>query len=167
MRSTTMGRAADFSPCGTYRYSLRRVWNSYGPKLTAVLLNPSVADAERDDPTTTFMVNLARRLNYGRYEAVNLFALVSTDPNGLLDHPNPTGGAANERAIMRAVRGGGGVVVAWGGGGDLLKRGRTVADLLQNHELWCLGHNAGGAPRFPRAVRSDVAPVRWRGYDDG
>ena len=39
-----------------------------------------------------------------------------------------------------------------GGGGALNGRGASVLAMLSGHELWCLGHNHDGSPRFPRAV---------------
>ena len=44
-------RSAVFDKSGRYRYSLTRRWASGGDTVAFVLLNPSTADAERDDPT--------------------------------------------------------------------------------------------------------------------
>ena len=46
--------SAVFSPCGTYRYRLERPGDDAragAPALAFVMLNPSTADADRDDPT--------------------------------------------------------------------------------------------------------------------
>ena len=45
-------RAADFSPCRTWRYTLRRTWAPLKPRLLMTLLNPSKADETRDDRAT-------------------------------------------------------------------------------------------------------------------
>lgn len=41
---------AEFSPCRTWRYILRRRWGR-GPAVGFILLNPSTADEKQDDPT--------------------------------------------------------------------------------------------------------------------
>jgi hypothetical protein len=44
---------AEFSPCGDYRYSLWRMWSEEenAPRVMFIGLNPSTADATRNDPT--------------------------------------------------------------------------------------------------------------------
>jgi len=52
---TKLTRSADFSDCGQYRYRLSRSWSNkrIGKNKTVAFigLNPSIADAEFDDPT--------------------------------------------------------------------------------------------------------------------
>ena len=68
---------------GDYRYLLWREWNSDRavPRLqrdrqtvSFIMLNPSRADAEVNDPTITRCINFALSWGYGRLEVVNLFA---------------------------------------------------------------------------------------------
>lgn len=42
--------SAIISDCGRFRYMLRRSWDISRPAVTFVMLNPSTADAEKDDP---------------------------------------------------------------------------------------------------------------------
>jgi len=153
--------SADFSPCRTWRYSLRRSGLCDGDRcLMACLLNPSKADAERNDPTTTFMTRLAQREGCGRYEAVNAFALVDTYPGGLYEHPGPIGEwGKNDEAIKVAAERADLIVVAWGNHGTFLDRDQAVLALLKGRDLWCFGRNQGGAPRFPRALPSNIELV--------
>jgi hypothetical protein len=44
-------RGAEFSPCGKYRYALWRIWDFKKPLAMFIGLNPSTADASKDDPT--------------------------------------------------------------------------------------------------------------------
>lgn len=154
-------RSARFSPCGTYRYTLGRVWDARLPVAAGVLLNPSKADTTRDDPTTSQWINRLSRLGYGSWRAANLFAAVGTDPKCLLAMADPVG-LENDTAIMDVLDGAAIQIIAWGTGGALHFRDAEVLDMLNGRELWCLGHNADGSPRFPRAVPINQSLVRFR-----
>lgn len=157
-----MFREADFSPCKTWRYSLRRRWLGGDRKLVMVMLNPSIADETRDDPTTTAMVRRAERGGFGRYEAVNLFAMVATDPQGIYEAADPVG-PGNDAAILRAIEGADRIIVAWGNHGSFRGRDAEVLALLAGRELSCFGRTILDAPRFPRAIKSDAPLVRFNG----
>ncbi len=150
-----MLRGARFSPCNTWRYSLTREWLTGNGKLAALMLNPSKADSKRDDPTTTFMVRLAQRDGFQRYEAVNLFALVDTNPAALYRHPNPIG-PENDTAILAAIYDADRIIVAWGNNGQHLDRSRVILRLIDGRKLWCFGVTKSGEPRFPRAIPSNI-----------
>lgn len=68
---------AVLSEDGVYRYRLTREW---GENLDAckrvcfVMLNPSTADASKDDPTIRKCIGFATRLGFDALEVVNLFA---------------------------------------------------------------------------------------------
>ena len=80
MLDRTRHGGARLSECGRYRYSLWRVWDAGLPSLAWCLLNPSTADAEREDATTRRLRGFCRAWGYGGYLLVNLFALRATDP---------------------------------------------------------------------------------------
>lgn len=151
-----MLRGARFSPCKTWRYLLTRDWLTGEGKLVMVMLNPSKADDKRDDATTTLMVRRAQRDGFQSYEAVNLFALVDTYPAALFRHPDPIG-PENDAAILSAVNGADCVIVAWGNNGQCRDRAKAVLQLLNGRSLWCFGKTNSGEPKFPRALRRDVA----------
>ena len=58
--------AAVISPCGAYRYLLTRQIGAGAKVATFIMLNPSTADAERDDATIRKCVGFARRWGCGR-----------------------------------------------------------------------------------------------------
>lgn len=79
---------ATFSGCGRYRYRLTRELNGAlfagsGRAITFIMLNPSTADANADDPTIRRCKGFARGWGYGRLIIVNLFAFRATDPRDM------------------------------------------------------------------------------------
>ena len=82
--------AAHFSPDHRFRYWLGRRWDDSLPQFTYVLLNPSAAGGDRDDPTSRKLRSLTVANGGGGYALVNLFALVDTHQDGL-DYPEAIG----------------------------------------------------------------------------
>src|SRR5689334_16488446 len=79
---TVVRKAASISECGRYRYSLHRWWGA-GERLYFVMLNPSTADAEVDDPTIRRCMGFARTLGFDGIGVVNLYAFRATKPADL------------------------------------------------------------------------------------
>lgn len=147
--------SARFSDCGAYRYDLVRAWGPE-PKVLWIMLNPSTAAADVDDPTVRRTQTFARAWGYGGVVVCNLFALRSTDPRALYAHPDPEG-PENDRTLTRWATSVliGRTVVAWGVHGALDDRGARVAQLLANVgvDQWCLGTTKAGHPRHPLYVK--------------
>ena len=115
---------AVFSDCRTYRYSLYRMW-SHEPQLGFIMLNPSTADENVEDPTIRRCMASARDLGYGGVHICNLFAFRSTDPTGLKATADPIG-PTNDSAIDTMVLSGIDVIAAWGDHGTRLGRSMVV-----------------------------------------
>lgn len=148
--------SAVFSTGEEYRYLLTRQ-RAAGPALVFIMLNPSTADARKDDPTIRRCIRFAAREGAGVLAVVNLFALRATDPRELRRHPDPAG-PRNDEFIDLWCRPGRPVIAAWGAGGGLLGRDREVATRLAaaGVSLSCLGVTRDGHPRHPLYVRSDA-----------
>lgn len=171
---------ADISQDGRYRYRLWREWRGLdsgkrwrwldavdgaaeplGEPLSClfVMLNPSTATADKDDPTIRRCVQFAKREGYDRMDVCNLFAHRATDPREILrmlDKDEPYG-PRNQATIERAVGDAGVIVCAWGTHGDHLGQDQTVLGWLEgwNVPLKCLGRTSGKHPRHPLYVRGD------------
>lgn len=159
---------ATLSLCGQYRYALYRDWfpKDNGHVLW-IMLNPSTATADEDDPTIRRCQSFARAWDYDGITVANLFGLRSTDPNSLLRHPRPIGEENND--ILRTFAeapGIGLVVAAWGShpATKLRARAGVVTQLVVSagRALHCLGTTANGAPRHPLYVKGEQAPELWR-----
>lgn len=147
----------------SYRYLLTRAWSEETPltslmRLAFVMLNPSTADHEVDDPTIRRCTSFARRGEHSGLEVANLFAWRCSDPKQLDDVSDPVG-PENDVASLLSARA---VVCAWGSGSGLrgeardlfTRRARFVCQDLINtgHVLLCLGTTKDGHPRHPLYV---------------
>lgn len=94
---------AGMSECGCYRYWLARCWDAELPKLVWLMLNPSSADAETDDPTIRRCIGFARTWGYGGIGVVNLFALRATDPRDIADESAVLGAMGDEQTTPTAI----------------------------------------------------------------
>lgn len=149
---------AVLSPCGTYRYTLDRVWDASRPTALFIMLNPSTADASEGDPTIRRCRSFATREGCGALTVVNLFALRSTDPGTLSTHPDPVGPQNDMHIALAIDRQPAVVIAAWGAHPFARHRMVQVADVLAAHggRLECLGKTKGGDPRHPLYVRGDA-----------
>lgn len=150
---------ATISPCGKYRYRLTRTWSGEHA-LPFIMLNPSTADANNDDPTIRRCMGFARDRGYGGIIVANLFAYRATSPADMKAEPFPVGTMNDETitTLMRwAYRADVPVIAAWGAHGSFRRRDEQVISFarLIGCDLMCLGTTAAGHPRHPLYVRSD------------
>lgn len=148
---------AEFSDCGEYRYRLWRTWDVEKPTLAFVMLNPSTADETDLDPTCRRCKGYAEEWGYGTLLVGNIFALRSTDPENLYDHPDPVG-PENDDYLRELVADAEKVVAAWGAHGEYQDRGRKVAEMLEG-ELVALDTTKGGQPNHPLYQPKDIEPA--------
>jgi hypothetical protein len=153
---------AVYSPCECYRYELTRVWNPAGRHLAYVMLNPSTATEEQNDPTVERCERRARLMGFGAFRVVNIFAYRATDPRDLKRAEAPVG-PDNDAAVLRAVDWADMVIGGWGAHGDHLGQGHAVARMIRDHggALFHLGLTKAGHPRHPLYIRYDQAPIAW------
>ena len=159
-------RAAVFSSCQSYRYWLRRRLSMWGVPVAFIMLNPSTADHERNDPTVQRCETYARAWGASDLIVLNIFALRSTDPAGLKTVADPIG-PLNAEAFHRGVAfcqaHGGWGVAAWGEQGKFCNRNLVVRNYLRRCDLplYCLGVTKAGEPRHPLYLRRDLKPKIW------
>jgi hypothetical protein len=144
---------AIFDRTRKYRYKLWRSWDESLPQVAFLMLNPSKADAEKNDQTIRTCIGMATRFGFGSLEVVNLFAYCATYPEELRAAKNPIG-KLNDRYIVDAVSKSGSVILAWGNHGDIRSRADEVLKLLAEDQskLVCLGLTKSSHPRHPLYV---------------
>lgn len=158
--------SAVVSDCGRYRYALTRRWAS-GPMALFIMLNPSTADAEVDDPTIRRCIGFAKREGCGALRVENLFAWRATKPDEMFAQADNVIGAT-DTAIREAARAADGpIIAAWGGDRRAEGRARVVTELLDKLgvEVLCLGATKAGAPRHPLYVRRGAGLIDFSRYN--
>ncbi len=159
--SELLQRGATLSQCQRYRYSLRRTWADGHRTVCFIMLNPSTADAEIDDPTIRRCIGFGKRWHFDALEVVNLFALRATQPVALLAANDPVG-PDNDAAIMQASERAGLIICAWGAEPLAVDRALPVTAMLKRHPLYCVGVTKSCRPKHPLYIRGDQQPVLWR-----
>lgn len=156
----TVRKGATLDPSGVYRYQLWRVWDESKPRVLFIMLNPSTADADHDDPTIRKCIAYAKAWGYGSLEVVNLFALRSTSPAAIYAHDWPVG-KGNDPYILESAYRAQLIVAAWGVNGEYRARDRHVGALLSLHgfQLHCLKVTSKGLPNHPLYLKGDLMPL--------
>lgn len=161
-----------FSADRSKRYMLRRSLVGRpldevkgAPPVVFVMLNPSTADAFRDDATIRRCIAFARRWGRRWLSVVNLFAHRATDPRDLISATDRGDDQVADEQLMREAYGEDELVVcAWGAHGTLVDRDQTVISLLERGgvKLHMLGLTKDGQPRHPLRLPGNLEPRRWK-----
>lgn len=152
---------AVFSPCGRYRYRLSREFIVGDGSVLFIMLNPSTADAERDDPSVRRCLGFARRWGFKELLVGNLFAWRATMPRELRRANEPIG-PDNDLHLAEMAWQANVIIAAWGTHGAYQGRDKEVARLLRKHWVEHLGLTAGGQPRHPLYLRNDAVRVNLK-----
>jgi hypothetical protein len=165
-----VAKAAVLSPCGLYRYTLGRTWDDGGTRVNFIMLNPSTADAEVDDPTIKKCVRYAQSWSHGGLVVTNLYAFRATQPKDLWKAVDSVG-PDNDEHLEHEARAADIVVCAWGNGGSPVwrkggwQRGRGPV-VLQMLDAWgieprMLKVTGEGMPAHPLYLPEDLVPKTW------
>ena len=158
---------AVISQCEKYRYCLDR---GEGRALMFVMVNPSTADAEKDDATIRKCLGFAERAGFNRIIVGNLFAYRAKDVSAFRKASDPVG-PENDEHLMAMLREANMVIAAWGSLNKLPEvlrhRWREVVRLASRipHQMKMIGLCDDGQPRHPLMVgysaKIEPWPVPW------
>ena len=157
-------RSAEFSTCGQYRYQLTRSWSNkrIGKNRTVAFigLNPSIADAEFDDPTIKRCIAFAESWQFKKLFMINLFAFISTDPDQLTHEADPVG-PENDRFIKSTCAQSAKLIACWGNHGAIGNRSDVVCQTI-SRRLHCIRINKSGEPAHPLYLPATLTPIKYR-----
>jgi hypothetical protein len=162
---------AVISDCGKYRYALEREWMTGAGTCLFVMLNPSTANAEQDDPTIRRCIGFAQAWGYQKLAVGNLFAYRATDPKELKRlRLEDAAGPENDEWLRRLCTRAALIVCAWGAHRFAAYRMPWVEPILAERTggVVCLGTTKEDHPRHPLYVKADTqvvpfAPVPFHG----
>lgn len=152
---------AVLTPCGRYRYLLQRRWGD-GPEMAVIMLNPSTADAEQDDPTIRRLYGFASAHGYSAISVANCYAWRAAKPADMWAAPREEiVGPENDMWL--------GVVatlplrmVAWGNGPWSVRADEVLSILrADGRPVFCLGKTAMGNPLHPLYVPAAARLVEF------
>lgn len=157
-------KGAIISTCGHYRYSLWRKWGYDERNLHIIMLNPSTADANEDDPTIRRCIGFAKDNGHSGIFISNLFALRTSDPKVLYRHPHPVSDPhrANKNDVhirlndMECCR----TIFAWGAHGSHKHRDIQIIDRFPG--AGCLGFTLAGHPKHPLYLPKNSPIVAYK-----
>ncbi len=149
---------AVFSPGKRYRYALWRIWEEEKGIATFICLNPSTADATKDDPTVRRCINFAKSWGHGGFCMANLFAYRATKPKDLKNAGYPTG-TENDDWLKTLQLGSKIIVAAWGTLGNYKGRDQHVKKMIPG--LHYLELSKKGFPKHPLYLKGDLKPIPW------
>lgn len=152
-----MTGGAVISDCEMYRYSLWRQWNANEHGYAMFIgLNPSVADAVKDDPTIRRCRNFAASWGDAGLVMVNLFAYRATEPKQMMSSNCDVVGPNNDAHLLAMASRATTIVCAWGTNGDYQGRDKEVLYLLRHYHMKCLDITVGGHPWHPLYMKQDT-----------
>ena len=170
-----MERHACFSSCGCFRITLTRsglngfLGNKPERTIIFVMLNPSTANSDEDDPTIRRCISFALDTGHDNLVVVNLFPIISPYPEVLENYAENYGNESllNNDYWMRVEliqKDVDMVVCAWGGFPVAGNRAAAVLDLIKGagHTPMCLGITKAGAPRHPLYIKRGTVPVLYQ-----
>lgn len=160
--NSSNGDYAIFDRDRKFRYCLVRNFEKGNLDIGFIMLNPSTADHNENDPTIRRCIDIAKKLNAKKLYVLNLFAFRSTKPEGLKSTNDPTG-PNNDYYLKQSIEKMDKIVVAWGGKGGLNNRSNDVRDLLINykHKVFVLKIIKDNEPHHPLYLSKDLNPFLY------
>lgn len=154
------------SQCGNYRYLLSRQWESAPKYVLWLMLNPSTADATKDDATIRRCTGFSKHWGYGGLLVANLYALRTPYPGDLFNAAIDPVGPGTDAYIKYVAARASLIVCAWGQCGPDPGRRWDVLRLLRDVQgeaprLHYLILNSTGEPGHPLRLKATLKPTVW------
>ncbi len=150
-----MIREAKISIDKKERYSLKREWDKSKNKILYIMLNPSLADDNNDDPTIRRLINFSKKFNYGGFLVGNIYSTISPNPKGV----DKSDGISDKNLVelLKLINQVEEIVYAWG---NNAYEPEFLKDLVSNPK--CFGKNLNGSPKHPLYLPKNIQLISYR-----
>lgn len=148
-----MKKTAVISEDGKHRYKLSREWDASLPKVLFIMLNPSTADAENDDPTIRRCIGFAKAWGYGGIWVGNLFSYRTAYPKELKGHDVYT--SENLKHIYDMKNQSDKIICAWGN-----SRGLPAYICNRFDGIYYLELSKNRTPKHPLYLKGSLLPQK-------
>ncbi|WP_196887689.1 DUF1643 domain-containing protein [Aureivirga sp. CE67] len=145
-----MEKGAVISDCEKFRYQLWRKWDETKPLVMFLMLNPSTADANADDPTIRRCINYAKDWGFGGLYVGNLYAFRTAYPKELKEAGFQRG-EFNTENLLEMKNKCQKVVCAWGNGEGVPE---YITEIFE--ELHYIDLAKDGTPKHPLYLKKDL-----------
>ena len=137
-----MIREAKFCNTKQNRYFLKREWDNSKGLLLYIMLNPSVADEKKDDPTIRRLISFTKKFNYGGFLVGNIFTTITPNPKELDKSKGMSD--KNFEELIKLINKVDQIVYAWG---SSVEEPQLLKKLVLGPK--CFGKNLNGTPKHP------------------
>ena len=150
-----MIREAKFCNTKKNRYFLKREWDNSKGLLLYLMLNPSVADEKKDDPTIRRLISFTKKFNYGGFLVGNIFTTITPNPKeidrskGISDK--------NFKELFKLINKVDQIVYAWG---NTVEEPQLLKELVLKPK--CFGKNLNGTPKHPLYLPKNSKLIAYR-----
>ena len=126
------------SECRVYRWILEFQISNNQKELIFIGLNPSLSDEKFTDNTTKKIIKISTYNKYGKLKIINLFALITKNPDKLKTHKDPVGFKNNE-VIRSSLKYWSNNIncdlwLGWGNKGMIYSRNQKILSLLVRYQ---------------------------------
>ncbi len=154
-----MKSSASFSSCKKYRWGLTRLISDSKRELIFIGLNPSLATGKANDRTLCRLISFTKSWGYGSLKVINLFALISKEPNILKYCKDPIG-LKNDYELKKSIRYWSknfqcDLWIGWGLKGEIMDRHNKILKMIKDESTrdpLVIGLSKNGHPLHPLYV---------------
>ena len=141
---------AIFSKDGLCRYSLYRIWEKRLPKVLFIMLNPSIACENKNDPTIKKLIAFSKSWGFGGFYVGNLYSNISPYPKNIVSIKKIKE-KKNVDSIKSMVKKSKLIIYAWG---NNEKTPFWLKKIVK--EPYCIELSVNGVPKHPLYLRKTL-----------